>query len=162
MASPTDLCCKSISQKLTHMRLASNIYDEDHSEEVISDMALYDSESDTSTIADKSHLSSQKKYFGSKSVAKMVKNYGDAFLAEKDTNMPLGSLITATAKTYQAIKATRATRVAIVTAQIPARTHRQLTQNCKAQVSLPVKFLEKSSWLIILGPPHLYVIEVPT
>ncbi|EFO64011.1 CTP synthase/UTP-ammonia lyase [Giardia lamblia P15] len=98
MASPTDLCCKSISQNLTHMRLASNICEDDPSDEIISDTALYDSESDTSTAAEKSHLSSQKRYFGSKSVAKMVKNYGDAFLAEKDTNMPLGSLITATAK----------------------------------------------------------------
>lgn len=100
MASPAELGYKSISTKLTHMRLASNICEEEPSEGVVSDMMMCDSESDTGTISatEKSCPSLQKKYFGSMSVAKMVKNYGDAFLAEKDVNMPLGSLIMATTK----------------------------------------------------------------
>lgn len=103
MASPAELGCKSINAKLTHMRLASNICEEEPSEGVVSDMIACDSESDTSTISaiEKSCPNLQKKYFGSMSVAKMVKNYGDAFLAEKDVNMPLGSLITATMKDLQ-------------------------------------------------------------
>lgn len=104
MASPAELECKMVSQKLVHTRLASNICEDDQSEEIISDMMLYDSESDTGTTTERSYPHLPKKYFGSMSVAKMVKNYGDAFLAEKDVNMPLGSLITATTKDMQSFQ----------------------------------------------------------